>query len=306
MQTNDFANFTIASYTQYVQSPFFEEKMGKNTQQLKYDIQYCINLVSDYINQKDAIFETLSDDSIRALTERIITYHKIQDDQKIDLEPFLNKMFVKMNSCIQLQNTVNTERLKKNTFLNDENIEFFIQELYIPMMGEDAFGQDGELCISDIRRTKPASLFISEFSINDMLDYFKRYGVIQLREFNKNAKTLIIGCGHDLVNLNFFPDIAHLQSKIDDNKEHKHVGEVTVDIDLMRNPDILANFGTVRLSPIFRRHRFERIIFEGFVPDKTQEVCQDMLKLLKSNGQILLTGDSEEDLTSEFQEISSL
>lgn len=307
MINNNFINITIKSYEQYIKSPYFEMKVGDRAEQLKSAVTTAIGLIKDYIKSNDDIFEISSEDSIKTLTERIVKFHKVPDDEISNVVRFLNKMFVSMNICIQTQNSVNSERSQKKSLLNDENIELFIKKVYTPMLGEDALGYDGQLCVSEILRTKPATFFITEFSIEKMEECFKKYGVVQLRELNKEAKTLVIGCGHDYIDLDIFPDIEYLENRITDNKEHSHAGQVTVDIDLMRNPDILANFGKAFLSPLFQGHKFEKVIFEGFAPEISKEICQDTLNLLKTNGKILIcAGSEEEDFTSIFQEKASL
>lgn len=305
MLNTDLARFTTESYGRYIKTPAFKMKVGnkKKHRELQSEITHIIVLINKYIDKNEDIFEVSSEDSIKKLSDQIIKFHKIDENVKENVAQYLQKMFGNAKACIQMQKEVNEERLKRKTLLNDENIETFIERIYIPMMGNDALEFDGKLCVSDILKTKPASFFITEFSIDEMDVCIKKYGVVQLRKLNKEATKLVIGCGHDLIDLNIFPDVENLKDKINYNKQHEHVGQVTVDIDLMRNPDFLANYGKVLLSPIFEGHQFEEIIFEGFDPDMSKDICQDIINLLKPRGKILVKcGSKEDDYTFDFQE----
>lgn len=115
---------------------------------------------------------------------------------------------------------------------------------------------------SDLCKVYP----IENLEINVSMDKIRRVyhetGVIQLREVDSHADTLMIGCGNrPLSDSGGYPI-----DPIDDptyHENHAHTGAITVDPDLAKNPTIVVFFGDQSLSALLKSHQFKKIIIEG-------------------------------------------
>lgn len=109
--------------------------------------------------------------------------------------------------------------------------------------------------------------------VEKITNIFTRANYLELRKYN-GEKTLVIACGNrriDDTNLNLYQSdtnyeyaIDNIHNRINDNQYHSHRNAYTIDMTLVANPSIVAEFnGTLNFSLSLPDNSFDYIIFEG-------------------------------------------
>lgn len=245
---------------------------------------------------------------VDALAERIFAKYNPGPVQLEQLKELLRSVYAPM----KLAHPFHKRYLQRKSTLNPQNIQKFLQDIYYPLQKRvseenQQYPTDEMIATVEVALdffNKKPNAVVSKFTLRQMQETFTRHGLIQFRPISPKATTLVLGCGHsDVQRPRARFDIGEVQRQIDNEREHRHKGEVTVDLDMLKNPDVVACVGEVEIAPIFKGKKFSRIIFEGFMPDVARRTfIQDLLDCLEESGRIELHADERQvDITDEIR-----